>query len=151
MHPFLKTFLKGVDLVTENDEIKDIEKACMLLHYLATETEEVTDVELTLEKIILGIPLETIIDYQIPLTANDKALCDELLQAVLTHWVVLKKSTINTLRDMFLKRDGHIRITEDSIKLKIEHMAQDILLEKIPWNISLFRLKWMEKMVHIEW
>ncbi|QHI35483.1 hypothetical protein IMCC3317_08290 [Kordia antarctica] len=151
LHPFLTTFLKGADLVTENNEIKDIDKACMLLHYLATENEEVTDVELTLEKIMLGIPLETIIDYQTPLTTEDKALCDELLNAVLTHWVVLKKSTINTLRDMFIKRDGYITITEESIKLKIEHMAQDILLEKVPWNISLFRLKWMEKMVHIEW
>jgi hypothetical protein len=151
LHPFLTTFLKGADLVTETNEIKNVDKACMLLHYLATETEEVTDVELPLEKILLGIPLETIIDYQIPLTDADKALCDELLRAVLEHWVVLKKSTINTLRDMFLKRDGEITITDESIKLKIEHLAQDILLDKVPWNISLFRLKWMEKMVHVEW
>jgi len=123
----------------------------MLLHYLATENEEVTDVELTLEKILLGIPLETIVDCETSLTTKEKALCDELLQAVLSHWVVLKKSTINTLRDMFLKRDGHITITEESIKLKIERLVQDILLEKIPWNTSLFRLRWMEKMIHIEW
>ncbi|MBC8757383.1 hypothetical protein H2O64_22125 [Kordia sp. YSTF-M3] len=151
LHPFLTTFLKGADLVTEANEIKNVDKACMLLHYLATETEEVTDVELPLEKILLGIPMETIIDYQIPLTDEDKALCDELLQAVLEHWVALKKSTINTLRDMFLKRDGHIIITDESIKLKVEHLAQDILLDKVPWNIHLFRLKWMEKMVHVEW
>ncbi len=151
LHPFLTTFFKGVGLVTDTNEIKDVEKACLLLHYLATESEEVTDVELTLEKILLGVSLETIVDCQISLTDEDKALCDELLQAVLTHWVVLKKSTVNTLRDMFLKRDGHIIITEDSIKLKIEHLAQDILLDKVPWNIRLFRLKWMEKIVHVEW
>ena len=151
LHPFLTTFFKGAKLVTETNEINNIEKACMLLHYLATENEEVSDVELTLEKILLGIPIETIVDCEITLTTEDKALCDELLQAILSHWVVLKKSTINTLRDMFLMRDGHITITEESIKLKIERLAQDILLEKVPWNTSLFRLKWMEKMVHIEW
>jgi len=151
IHPFLTTFFKGVNLVTAENEINDVEKACLLLHYLATETEVVTDVELTLEKILLGIPVATIVDCETTLTEEEKALCDELLQAVLTHWVVLKKSTINTLRDMFLKRDGHLTITEDHIKLKIERLAQDILLEKVPWNISLFRLKWMEKIVHVEW
>ncbi|WP_420573801.1 contractile injection system tape measure protein [Kordia sp.] len=151
LHPFLMTFFKGVDLVTEENTISDIERACMLLHYLATENEEVTDVELTLEKILLGIPLETIVDYDKPLSDNDKNLCDELLKAVLEHWVVLKKSTVNTLRDMFLKRDGRMIITEENSKLTVERAAQDILLEKIPWTISLVRLRWMEKMMHIEW
>ncbi|AXG71523.1 hypothetical protein KORDIASMS9_03780 [Kordia sp. SMS9] len=151
LHPFLSRFFNGVGLLNEDKEFKDIGKACMLLHYLATETEEVTDVELTLEKILLGIPPETIINYQTPLTENEIKLCKELLNAVLEHWQVLKKSTINTLRDLFIKRDGQILLTEDSIKLKIERAAQDVLLEKIPWNISLFRLKWMDKMMHIEW
>ncbi|MGH1383501.1 contractile injection system tape measure protein [Kordia sp.] len=151
LHPFLIRFFDGIGLLTENNEINDIGKACMLLHYLATETEDVTDVELTLEKVLLGIPLHTIVNYQTPLTKADKELCEELLRAVLEHWVVLKKSTINTLRDMFLKRDGELTLTQNSIKLKIERTAQDILLEKVPWNISLIRLKWMGKMMHVEW
>jgi chemotaxis protein histidine kinase CheA len=151
LHPFLSRFFQGIGLVDDNHEIKDISKACMLLHYLATETEDVTDVELALEKILLGIPQETVINYQTPLTEKDKEICVELLEAVLEHWVVLKKSTVNTLRDMFLKRDGQISITEKSLKLKIERAAQDVLLDKVPWNISLFRLKCMEKRMHIEW
>lgn len=151
LHPFLVRFFGGIGLLTESNDINDIGKACMLLHYLATETEDVTDVELTLEKILLGIPLNTIINYQTPLTEAEKKLCEELLRAVLEHWVVLKKSTINTLRDMFLKRDGELTLTDSSIKLKIERSAQDILLEKVPWNISLIRLKWMGKMMHVEW
>ncbi|WP_298511796.1 contractile injection system tape measure protein [uncultured Kordia sp.] len=151
LHPFLLRFFEGVGLLSEDKQITDIGKACMLLHFLATETEEVTDIELTLEKILLGIPLETIINYQTPLTEKDKNLCEELLLAVLEHWVVLKKSTINTLRDMFLKREGNLTVSESNIKLKIERAAQDILLERVPWNISLIRLKWMEKMMHVEW
>lgn len=151
LHPFLSTFFNAAKVISAENELLDVEKACLLLHYLATETDTVSDVELALEKILLGIPVATMVDCQIALTQEEKALCDELLQAVLTHWVVLKKSTVNTLRDMFLKRDGWMTITEESIKLKIERLAQDILLEKIPWNTSLFRLKWMEKIVHIEW
>ncbi|PTX63135.1 hypothetical protein C8N46_102538 [Kordia periserrulae] len=151
LHPFLSRFFGGLGVLTENNEINDVGKACMLLHYLATETEDVTDVELTLEKTLLGIPLETVINYQTPLTSKDKEGCEELLKAVLEHWVVLKKSTINTLRDMFLKRDGALTKTENSIKLKIERAAQDVLLDKVPWNISLIRLKWMEQMMHVEW
>ncbi|MFK7748314.1 MAG: contractile injection system tape measure protein [Kordia sp.] len=151
LHPFLVRFFGGVGILTEDNKINDIGKACMLLHFLATETEEVTDLELTLEKILLGIPLETVVNYQTPLTEEDKKLCEELLKAVLEHWVVLKKSTINTLRDMFLKREGELTITNDSIKLKINRVAQDVLLDKVPWNISLIRLKWMKKMMHIEW
>ncbi|WP_046744644.1 contractile injection system tape measure protein [Kordia zhangzhouensis] len=151
LHPFLVTFLKGAELVSEENKITHIEKACVLLHYLATENEEVTDVELSLEKIMLGIPVETVINYEGALSDQDKKLCVELLEAVLQHWVVLKKSTINTLRDMFLKREGELKYTKDDIHLKVERAAQDILLEKIPWNISLIRLKWMEKIMHIEW
>lgn len=151
LHPFLSRFFGGLGVLTEDNEINDLGKACMLLHYLATETEDVTDVELTLEKILLGIPLETVINYQIPLTTTDKEGCEELLKAVLEHWVVLKKSTINTLRDMFLKRDGALTKTENSLQLKIERAAQDVLLDKVPWNISIIRLKWMEYMMHVEW
>ena len=151
VHPFLFRFFNGIELLTEDKQIDDIGKACMLLHYIATETEEVTDVELTLEKILLGIPLETVVNYQTPLTEKDKNLCEELLLAVLEHWVVLKKSTINTLRDMFLKREGELTMTDKNIKLKVERAAQDILLEKVPWNISLLRSKWMDTMMHVEW
>ncbi len=151
LHPFLSQFIKGVGLLNEDNEITNVGKACTLLHYLATEMEEVTDVELTLEKVLLGIPFETIINYQTSLTEKDKEGCEELLSAVLEHWQVLKKSTKNTLRDLFIKRDGQLTLTKETIKLKIERAAQDVLLEKIPWNISLFRLKWMEKMMHIEW
>ncbi|KAB8153489.1 hypothetical protein EZY14_009655 [Kordia sp. TARA_039_SRF] len=151
LHPFLSRFFGGLGVLMEDNEINDLSKACMLLHYLATETEDVTDVELTLEKTLLGIPLETVINYQTPLTTTDKEGCEELLKAVLEHWVVLKKSTINTLRDMFLKRDGALTKTENSLQLKIERAAQDVLLDKVPWNISIIRLKWMEHMMHVEW
>ncbi|EDP95966.1 contractile injection system tape measure protein [Kordia algicida OT-1] len=151
LNPFIKRFLSGVELLTENNEINDFGRACMLLHYLATETENGTDVEFTLEKILLGIPQETIVDYETPLTESDKNACEELLRAILEHWTPLKRSTINTLRDMFLKRDGVLKITEEDIKLTVEGAAQDILLKQVPWNISLIRLKWMEKMLHIEW
>lgn len=151
LNPFLTRFLKGVELLTEDNEINDIGRACMLLHYLATETEDAIDIEFTLEKILLGIPLETIVAYETPLTESDKNACRELLKAVLEHWTPLKRSTINTLRDMFLKRDGTLKITYEDIKLTVESAAQDILLKQIPWNISLVRLKWMEKMLHIEW
>ncbi len=151
LNPFLARFFTGAKLVNADNEITDIGKASMLLHFLATGIETVTDVELTLEKICLGIPLDTIINYQTPLTAEDKALCEGLLQAVIQHWSILKNSTANTLRDMFLKREGNLTLKEDSVKLVVERFAQDILLDKIPWNISLFRLKWMNKMMNVEW
>ena len=151
LNPFLTTFFKAANVVSEENVLENPERACVLLHYLATENEEVTDVELSLEKALLGIPQDEVMNCQESLTDHDKKMCVELLEAVLEHWVVLKKSTINTLRDMFIKRDGELKFTKDHIHLKVERAAQDILLEKIPWNISLIRLKWMEKMMHIEW
>lgn len=151
LNPFLVQFFTGAKLINEENKITDQGKACMLLHFIATGKEEVTDIELTLEKICLGIPLDTIINYQTPLTDDDKALCEELLQAVIQNWSVLKNSTPNMLRHMFIKREGNITLKTNSIKLIVERYAQDILLDKIPWNISLFKLKWMDKMMHIEW
>ncbi|WP_430408828.1 contractile injection system tape measure protein [Kordia sp.] len=151
LNPFLVRFFTGAKLVNADNKITAVGKAAMLLHFLATGTEEATDVELTLEKIFLGIPLDTIINYQTPLTDEDKALCNELLQAVIQHWSVLKNSSENTLRDMFIKREGQITFKKDSITLVVERLAQDILLDKVPWSIGLFQLKWMDKRMHIEW
>lgn len=151
VHPFLNILFKELQLLTDNNKITDPEKAAVILHYLATGNTEISDVELALEKIILNIPLEEVISKSIALTNEEKLAADALLAAVLQHWNVLKNSSIEALREMFIKRDGTIRETEKTFTITVERLAQDILLDKLPWGVGMIRFPWKKKFINVEW
>jgi len=151
VHPFLNIFFKELQLLSEKNEITNPERAAVLLHYLATGNEEYIDLDLALEKILLTIPLEVVISKNIHLTNQEKEAADVLLQAVLQHWNVLKNSSVDALRQMFLKREGIIQETDKAFKISIERLAQDVLLDRLPWGIGMIRLAWKKKFINVEW
>ena len=113
-------------------KITNPEKAAVVLHYLATGHTEFIDLELTLEKLLLNIPLQNVISKTITLNDTEKQTADALLAAVLQHWNVLKNSSTDTLRDMFIKREGTIQKNKKNFTITIERLAQDVLLDKLP-------------------
>jgi hypothetical protein len=44
-----------------------------------------------------------------------------------------------------------LRFKGDEIMLEVEKKGVDILVKSIPWNISLIKLPWMKKPMHVEW
>jgi hypothetical protein len=77
-------------------------------------------------------------------------IVDGLLTAVTQQWSALRETSIDGLRESFLKRDGKLE-EEDSFYLKIEQKPFDLLLDQIPWNISKIKLSWMPKILNVEW
>jgi len=51
----------------------------------------------------------------------------------------------------FLQRRGKLVFSEDAIYLTVEQMAFDVLLDYLPWSISLINFSWMNKQVHTTW
>ena len=151
--PFLKLFFTEMDLLNGN-EWKDRE-ACWrgvhLLGYLGTGEEELPEYCLLLEKLLCGLPMEEPIPRELPLSEKEKREAELLLQAVITHWKILKHTSISGLRESFLKRDGILRKKETGWLLQVERKTLDVLLDSIPWGFSTVLLPWNPQPLFVEW
>ena len=150
LHPFLKEFFTEAGILVSK-EITNPTKGIQLLHYMATGNDECNDVTVLTEKVLLGIPIQQAVFIEPPLSNKEKSLCDNLLKAILKHWTVLEKSGIDTLRSMFLIREGTIIIKEKNIHIEVKNLAQDVLLKKLPWGLGLIRLPWVKEIFQINW
>ncbi len=122
-------------------------KAIQLLYYLATSKVGFAEAEdLSIFKILVEIPAEELIVFPKPLTKKEKDVCEIVLQSLIKHWSALKNISIEGLQTQFIQREGLMNITENSIEINLEASAVDILLDQIPFNYSLIKLPWLEKL-----
>jgi len=153
LNPYLKMLFKRLKL-TENKKFvseEKKEKAALLLQYLARKDEAPEEHELTLNKLLVGLPLSAPFKFDISITEEEKRLCDSLLDGVIKNWTALKNTSIDGLRTSFLMREGSLRKEEIGWMLRIEKKAYDILLERLPWGFGLIHYPWMEKPLYTEW
>ncbi len=128
-------------------------RAVHLLHYLATRLENPEEPVLVLPKILCGMDIETPVPAEIQLLEAEKTECNQLLEAVIRNWPVLKNTSPDGLRSGFLQRMGQLSRTESGMGwlLRPEKLGQDLLLDRLPWTYSVVRLPWMPSMVQVEW
>ena len=151
LHPFLSYFFKDCGLLNDQDKIADPEMAIHLLHYVATKEEGQYEDCLVFEKFLCGIPIQQSINRNVRISKEMKAKVGELLGAVIKNWETLKNSSPDLLRNEFLQRPGKLNLKGKNPKLVVERKTQDILLGKLTWNISIFKLPWMDKLIFIDW
>jgi hypothetical protein len=152
LHPFLPRFFQALGIASEEDVIIQPERALCLLHFLATGQRIAPEHELVLPKILCNIPLTTPVESGIGLTDPETEEATALLDAVIRHWDALKNTGIDGLRGTFLLRAGKITLRDDGDwRLQVESKAYDILLDQLPWGISMIKLPWMQRMLWVEW
>ena len=155
IHPFITRFLEGTDVKeTDNQDLADffLPRAAALLHFLATGSDELYEYELGFIKILLGLQPE------IPLTVSqglietsDREESEALLTAVISYWSVLKNTSVSGLRSSFLQRPGLLREVERGWQIQVEPKPFDMLLDHLPWSISVIKLPWMKQPIYTEW
>jgi hypothetical protein len=153
VHPFLPQLFKYLDFTNDEKQFKDEphqQKAIQLILYLTTGADDYTVTDARAVNVMFGCGAAEVI-IQPPLTANEKQYADELLTVVLTRWDKLHNTSITGLRETFLQRKGIIIVSEEGTHLTVETRATDILLDYIPWNISLFKLPWAGKILYCSW
>lgn len=151
IHPYLKHFLQNCDLLANDGSILDIDIAVHALHYTATKKENRPESEMVFEKFMCGVPVSTIVDRSITLPDHVKSQSEELLKAVLQNWEALKNASPDLLRNEFLQRPGKISFKDNNPKLFVERKTQDILLDRLPWNIGICKLPWSQKLLFTNW
>lgn len=129
----------------------DQASALTLSHYLATGRDDPSEFELVLAKVLCGMEPEESFDGPVVLDARAREEADQLLESVLGHWGALKDTSIDGLREAFLRRPGKLSLRDGFWRLQVEQKPWDMLLEQLPWSLQFVKLPWMARTLKTEW
>ncbi len=151
IHPFLPQFFRALG-IADDETLLQPDKALNLLYFLATGESAAPEYELVLPKILCNISLDDVVESDITLVVDEQEEARALLTAVIQHWEILQNTGIDGLRETFLKRSGKLSQRSDGEwLLEVESKSYDLLLEQLPWSISMIKLPWMPKILRVEW
>ncbi len=150
---FLNAFFTNLNLLNGAEwKSKDAQyRAVHLLKFLSTGEQQNPEFNLTLEKIICGINPDESLPVDVLLTEEETGEAQSLLESVIEHWKILKNTSVNGLRETFLKRDGLIQKKEADWLLQVERKTLDVLIDSIPWGYSTLHFPWTEQNLLVEW
>ena len=151
--PFLVRFFRGIELV-DGDSFRSLEaqeRAVLLLQHLVTGEFEWPEHELFLNKLLCGWPPEEPVGKKIQLTELESSEAEDLLESMIQHWKVLKKTSVDGFRASFLQREGRLSLQKNGWSLRVARASYDVLLDQLPWGISFVLLPWMKAPIFVEW
>ncbi|WP_207431411.1 contractile injection system tape measure protein [Sabulibacter ruber] len=149
--PFLETYLHTGGLVQNHLVTKPLD-AVHWLQFLVTGQNRTPEPELLLNKLLCGIPLDTPVPAEVVLPPVCEKEAQNVLEAVIRYWVVLKNTSPAGLREGFLQRSGRLsRKPDGDWLLQVEQKSYDMLLSSLPWSYSLIKLPWMSQILWVDW
>ena len=157
LHPFLSALFQelgwadGMGFVQPNFH----QRAVLLTQYLVHPADIFPEYQLRLNKLLCGYPLED----TLPLHPDEDAAREhekavQLLQNVLRQWTLNGQpanSSIQGLRDSWLRRRGKLVRREHYWVLQVEQKAFDVILNSLSWNTRMIQLPWMQEVLWVEW
>lgn len=153
LHPFLSTFFSRLQLA-EAGAFRDLaaqQKALYMVHYLCTGFLSADEHELVVPKVLCGYPLKKPVKKHVRLTRDDKEEAAHLLEELIRQWGALKSTSPAGLREGFLQRGGKLMTKHDLFHIQVETDTIDILLDHLPWNLSIIKLPWVKDLIRVEW
>lgn len=153
VHSFLKSLFTLLELVHEGKfiHLTAQQKALYMIHYLSTGKTDAEEYELVVPKILCAYPLEMPVEKDIQISNDELNEADEMLKVVIRQWGKLKATSPAGLREGFLQRNGKVFTRNDNLYMKMESSSIDVLLDTLPWNLSMIKLPWMKDILRVEW
>lgn len=154
LHPFLERFFRRLGLVEDGQVLATLDqrvRAVHLLYHLATGTEQPEEHETPLLKLLCALPITLPLVKTLTLTRTERAEAETLLAAAIEHWAKLKNTSPAALRETFLQREGKLVQQDDRWRLVVEQRTVDLLLDYLPWTLSIVRLPWMAAPLWVDW
>lgn len=153
VHPFLQELFQSLNLLDDQQQFHNRQthrRAVALLSYLTYGNANAPEYDLLLPKWLCAWAWEEpLAPYE--LTNVEQNASEELLTAVLKHWSALRSNSTEWLRQQFFLRDGTMKPVDFGWCLTVEHRAQDVLLNKLPWGLGLIHFPWMNDLLHVDW
>lgn len=131
--------------------LEDSHRAVLLLQYLCTDQAESPEHSLIFNKVLCGLSVSDPVPIRIELTDREKEVSQFLLDSVLKNWETMNHCSVENLRVAFLVRDGRLKEEDDSWTLEVEPKSYDVILNHLPWNLSLVKLPWMTNLIAVVW
>jgi hypothetical protein len=154
LYPYLRHyfdkegFLNDSNVFTEN---KNQLLACYWLQFIITGNTEIKEYELVLNKILCGYNLDAPLIRVWSNVAAEKQQADIILKAIISKWKRIGNTSPDVFRNSFLLRNGRIIEEETCWLLTIERKGIDVLLETLPYPVSIVKLPWMPKPIFVQW
>jgi len=151
--PFLSQLFSLLEFTKENRFLSDEkqQKAALLIQFIAFGEVHFPEYELVLNKILTGIPLEKHLDRTILLEEKEKEMALTLFHGIRNNWEKMKSASVQAIRETFLQRSGYLTFEQTWLKLEVEKKGVDVLLDSIPWGLSMVKLPWMARSLEIIW
>lgn len=151
--PFLFTLFNKIGLIKDKKFKDDIscQKAILITDHLLYKNTKYEENRLVLNKILCGVEPGYVVNTQIEILNEELMLCDNLLSAIIKNWDKLGNTSIDSLRETFLIRNGSIKKEFNDYILNVESKPFDMLLKTIPWNITMIQTVFMKNRLIVEW
>jgi hypothetical protein len=151
--PFLPAFFSELKLIDDGKFIGEAEqyKALHLLNYIGSGKTSSPEYALMLHKLLCGIELTTPVPKTIKLSAAEKKEALLFLDDIAGQWTALRSTSGKAFRDTFFRRNGILEKKDTVWLLRVERGPMDIMLDTLPWTISIIRAPWMQQLLQVEW
>ncbi|MEM9139284.1 MAG: contractile injection system tape measure protein, partial [Pseudomonadota bacterium] len=155
LHHFLPSYLDRAGCLTDGrfETPEQIYRAIHLIGLLAAGRANCPEHELTLAKILVGLPPDAPVGPGFDASDEDRSLANDLLRHVASEVPGLTNTTPDVLRDTFLMRHGEIfsATPENPMRLVVTRGPFDMLLGNVPWPFSTICCPWMNEALHVTW
>mgnify|MGYP006143546951 FL=1 len=156
--PYLPHLFRKLGLLREEDgaepglrDADAVSRGVHVLQYLADGRTRTPEHELALNKVLCGVPLAAPVDAAVDLTAEERTTCDHLLAAIIANWGAIPGTSVAGLRETFLQREGRLIVRDGAWRLTVQRKTLDLLVDRLPWSISVIVHPWMPMRLHVTW
>ncbi len=159
--PFLPRFFERLGLWQQRQWAAPgaAQRAALLLQFAASGDADPPEFQLLLNKLLCGLPLDAPLQggslasglHQGPLTDAEQAECEALLVATIAQAPILRAMSVAGLRASFVLRSGQLSSRDGHPLLQVERSSFDLVLDRIPWGVSIVRLPWMASLLQVAW
>ncbi|CAA0120160.1 Uncharacterised protein [BD1-7 clade bacterium] len=158
--PFFNRLFTDAGLKTKDGFIDEQarHRAVLLTQYLAlgdSAIDHYIEPALVLNKVLCGIAPAQVLNLSEGLSEAEKSCADSLILGVIEQWSALKNTGPESFRNTFIRRAGLLRESDQSFQpgwqLTVEGKPFDVLMDRLPWSVSLHRYSWMQAPVFVAW
>ncbi|WP_299484206.1 contractile injection system tape measure protein [uncultured Roseibium sp.] len=153
LHPFLQPYFEGIGLMQVGAFIEPEAQTigARLLHAIATGETDHLEPDLAIPRLLCAVPDDQPVLPLRDLEPDHLAEGERMLTAAIDAWKGIGHATIEGIRETFLRRQGVLTGPPDRLLLTVERSGVDILLDRLPWALSLVTLPWLPAPLKVDW
>ncbi len=154
---FLPQLFERLDVLDESEPGKRrvrpdaLSRVVHMLQYLVDGRTNAPEPVLCLNKLLCGVALAVPLAREIEMTPRERELCDTLLAAIIDNWTMIHGTSVAGLRETFLQREGRLERHSVDWRLHVQRKTVDVLLDHLPWTISVIAHSWMPEPLLVTW